>query len=265
VKEWRTDDCGAGAGEEQVSTKVKDWGGNEIELVASSGGVLAFVNPWDGVIHGGVDPWPPPELVQKLYQSNHAGAFVDAANSSATRFLGYYSDLQSMHSEDAVTWSFFGPIAYADSNVRAKFCEQLLESLGIAGFVSRARIWLWRRLPHPDTRVSGGPEIDFGIQTADTLILGESKWRSGFGAGQGTKRDKDQIQLRVEYCIKHGTEVFPRVTQFIVLAVGRGSNLLTDVHRALGGGKVLMHETTWETLAGLSFGGSIAGDAHYLI
>jgi hypothetical protein len=234
-----------------MSTRVRDWRGNEIELAESSRGVLAFVNPWDGVVHGGVDPWPPPELVQKLYQSNHGGAFVDAANADATRFLGYYSDLQSMHSEDAVTWSLFGPIAYADSNVRSQFCAQIFESLRITGSASQARIWLWRRLPHPDTRVSGGPEIDFAIQTGDTLVLGESKWRSGFGAGQGAKRDKDQIQLRVEYCIKHGAEVFPQVTQFIVLAVGRGSNLLTDVHRALGGGKVLTHETTWEALGGL--------------
>ncbi len=232
--------------------RVNDWRGNEIDLVESNGGVLAFVNPWDGVVHGGVDPWPPPELAQKLYQSNHSGAFVGAANIAATSFLGYYSDLQSMHSEDAVTWSLFGPIAYANSDVRAQFCAQLLESLGIARFVTNARIWLWRRLPHPDTRVSGGPEIDFGIQTADTLILGESKWRSGFGAGQGAKGDKDQIQLRVEYCVKHGADVFPHVNQFIVLAVGRGPNLLTEVHRASGGGKVLMHETTWEKLGALT-------------
>jgi hypothetical protein len=232
--------------------KVRDWRGKEIDLVESRGGVLAFANPWDGVVHGPVDPWPPPELVQKLYQSNHAGAFVDGASIAATRFLGYYSDLQSMHSEDAVTSSLFGPLVYSDSDVRAQFCAQLLESLGIPRSVSNARIWLWRRLPHPDTRVSGGPEIDFGIQTTDTLILGESKWRSGFGAGQGVKRDKDQIQLRAEYCIKHGAEVFPGVSQFIVLAVGRGGHLLTEAHLALNRGNVLMQEITWEGLAGLT-------------
>jgi hypothetical protein len=231
---------------------MKDWRGKEIELVASSGGVLAFVNPWDGVVRGDVQPWPPPELVQKLYKSEHASAYLGAAGIAANRFLGYYSDLQSMHSEDAVTWSLFGPIVYADSDVRAGFCAQLLELLGIPRSTTPATIWLWRRVPHPDTRVSGGPEIDFGIQTADTLIIGESKWRSGFGAAQGVKRDKDQIQLRVEFCIKHGAEVFPSVTQFVVLAVGRGRVLLTDVHRALGGANVLLHETTWESLAGLT-------------
>jgi hypothetical protein len=231
---------------------VHDWCGKEIELVESRGGVLAFVNPWDGVVHGRVDPWPPPELVQKLYQSNHAGAFDDAANISATSFLGYYSDLQSMHSEDAITWSLFGPIAYTDPDVRAQFCAQLLNSLGIERSVSNASIWLWRRIPHPDTRVSGGPEIDFGIQTAETLILGESKWRSSFGAGQGVKRNKDQIQLRAEYCIKNGAEVFPSVRQFIVLAVGRAGDLLTDAHHTLNGGNVLMQEITWERLAGLT-------------
>jgi hypothetical protein len=39
--------------------------------------------------------------------------------------------------------------------------------------------------------VSAGPEIDFAVQTADTLILGESKWRSSFGGKQGAKRDKE--------------------------------------------------------------------------
>ena len=232
--------------------KVYDWRGKEIDLVESRGGVLAFVNPWDGVVHGRVDPWPPPELVQKLYQSNHGGAFVDGASNGATSFLGYYSDLQSMHSEDAVTWSLFGPIAYADSDVRARFCAQLLESLGIERSASNTIMWLWRRLPHPDTRASGGPEIDFGIQTADTLILGESKWRSGFGTGQGANGDKDQIQLRAEYCIKHGAEVFSSVKQFIVLAVGRAGNLLTEAHNTLNGGNVLLQEITWERLAGLT-------------
>jgi hypothetical protein len=237
--------------EEQALTVV-DWRGKEIELVESSGGVFAFVNPWEGVVRGSVEPWPPPELVQKLYQSNHSKAFAGAPNTSVTSYLGYYSDLQSMHSEDAVTWSLFGPIAYASADVRARFTTELLDLLGVPQAVGNARIWLWRRLHHPDTRVSGGPEIDFAIQTAETLILGESKWRSGLGGKQGAKRDKDQIQLRVEYCIKYGTEVFPQVRQFIVLAVSRGSNVLTDVHRALGRAKVMICETTWDKLGGLS-------------
>jgi hypothetical protein len=51
--------------------------------------------------------------------------------------------------------------------------------------------------------------------------------------------------------MKHGAEAYPQVRQFIVLAVGRGSNLLTDVHRAHGGARVMMRETTWDQLAGL--------------
>jgi hypothetical protein len=197
--------------------KVRDWRGKEIELVESRGGVLAFANPWEGVVHGGVDPWPPPELVQKLYQSNHAGAIVDAANIAATSFLGYYSDLQSMHSEDAVTWSLFGPITYADSNVRAQFCAQLLGSLGIERSVSNARIWLWRRLPHPDTRVSGGPEINFGIQTADALILGESKWCSAFGARQGVDFSgfcpiRQQLMSNLPCALRFTSILVPRYT-----------------------------------------------------
>ena len=46
-----------------------------------------------------------------------------------------------------------------------------------------------RGIPHPDTLVPGGPEIDFGIQTADTLILGEAKWLSGVGRLQGVAKE----------------------------------------------------------------------------
>lgn len=42
-----------------------------------------------------------------------------------------------------------------------------------------AEVFLWRRIPHPDTLVPGGPEIDVGILTSNALILGEAKCRSG--------------------------------------------------------------------------------------
>ncbi len=100
----------------------------------------------------------------------------------ATAKLGFYSDLQSLHSEDAVTWSFFGPLVYAAPSVRSAFVKELLILIDVQGSSLNALVWLWRRIPHPDDLVPGGPEIDFGIQTDDVFLLGEAKWRSSVAA-----------------------------------------------------------------------------------
>ena len=227
------------------------WLGHEVELAESDGGVLAFRDPWEGLVRGGVQPWPPPELLQKLYQSRQIRAFTGAQSILAGHSLGHYCDLQSVHSEDAVTWSLFGPILYSAPEVRSKFAVELLASLDIMQPPVSTNIWLWRRIPHPDNLAPGGPEIDFGIQTEETLLLGEAKWRSGVGAAQGVERNKDQIQLRVEFCSVLGQKLFPGVRKFVVLAVGRSPGLLTADQRLLEGGTVVVKESTWATLGRL--------------
>jgi len=87
--------------------------------------------------------------------------------------------------------------------IRAAYAADVLRAIGIDDAQPEtAHVWLWRRLPHPDTLVPGGPEIDFGIQTPRTLVLGEAKWRSPIGSAQGKHGDKDQIQLRVRILSK---------------------------------------------------------------
>lgn len=181
--------------------ELRDWLGRPVKAARSVGGVLAFRSAWDGVMRGDVTPWPPPELVQKIYQSRQARAYRGAELAMVTAEHDFYADLQSVHSEDAVTWSLFGPLAHAPSHVRAAYATQLIATTlePVVG-TEAAHIWLWRRLPHPDTLVPGGPEIDFGVQTERVLFLGEAKWRSSIGAARGadgSKDDgsKDQVQL----------------------------------------------------------------------
>jgi len=229
-----------------------DWKGRTIEMARSVGGVFACGSPWDGVVHGDVAPWPPPELVQKLYQSRQSRAYRDAEFVAATRLHGYYSDLQSVHSEDAVTWSLFGPVAYATAPIRDAYAAELLNYvLGKSASPAPSHVWLWRRLPHPDNLVSGGPEIDFGIQTASVLLLGEAKWRSGVGASQGVDGMKDQVKLRVEFCEKYGALLYPGVEQFVVLLVSQVRGALTPSQNALGSEHVRVLEATWEELGSL--------------
>lgn len=110
-----------------------------------------------------------------------------------------------------------------------------------------AEIFLWRRIPHPDTLVSGGPEIDVGITTSDTVILAEAKWMSGVGAKQGKNKDKDQIGLRGEFLAKYGEAIFPDRPKMVVLGV----SLLPNAFKDTTPEGVNFRATSWEPLCSL--------------
>ena len=169
-----------------MTTTVQHWSGLPVVVARSKGGVWAFCDLWDNFLRSVVPAWPPPELVQKLYESRQARAFEGDELTAVTAQLGYYCDLQSVHSEDAVTWNLFGPLVYGAQHDRDTFTRHLLRLLQIPGAqTDHTTIWLWRRIPHPDSRVPGGPEIDFGLLAGDTLVLGEAKWQSSVGQRQG--------------------------------------------------------------------------------
>lgn len=191
-----------------------------IPVARSKGGVKAVAHPFDNLIRTGIAAWPPPEIVQKLYKSRQSRAFEGKDLEFATSGLGYYCDLQSLHSEDAMTWSVFGTIARAPHNILKTWLKDLFRLIDLPDSDSdNAEIFLWRRIPHPDTLVSGGPEIDVGITTSNTVILVEAKWLSGVGTAQGKARDKDQIQLRGEFLAKYGAVIFPEQPHKVVLGV----------------------------------------------
>lgn len=228
-----------------------NWQGQSIGVARSNGGVLAVINAWDNVISTGVRPWPPAELIQKLYQSRQIRAFAGEQQRLATETLGFYSDLQSLHSEDAITWSVFGPVIYAEPKLREAYIRDLLSALGVPAAATNARIWLWRRLPHPDTLVPGGPEVDFGIQTDDLFLLGEAKWRSAVGTAQGVNRDKDQVTLRREFCEKYGPRLLPTVKHFVVLAVSWKGGITTSAQSESAGVWLYLKDSTSDELSEL--------------
>ena len=55
---------------------IANWIGNQVEVAHSKGGVMVLVDPFANIVSGGVVPWPPSELIQKLYQSRQVRAFV---------------------------------------------------------------------------------------------------------------------------------------------------------------------------------------------
>jgi len=97
---------------------MQDWNGNIVEFVRSKGGKVALLNPRDNLISTRISPWPPVEIVQKFYQSRQLRAFNEMEKEMLTTKLGYYTDLQSINSEDAITWSVFGTISKMSEKVR---------------------------------------------------------------------------------------------------------------------------------------------------
>jgi len=74
----------------------------------------------------------------------------------------------------------------------------------------------WRRIPHPDTLVSGGPELDALLVGDKTVLVVEAKWRSSEGKGQGKGGDKTQLGLRNEWLAKYGKQIFGDRTMVVL-------------------------------------------------
>jgi hypothetical protein len=223
---------------------LEDWNGRSIRVAKSRGGVLAVEDFSDNLLRA-PGCWPAPEILQKLYQSRQQGAFDGPEHERVTRRLGYYCDLQSLHSEDAITWSFFGLLVGAEGRTRVHFLNWLLRSVGRPAQECECDIALWRRIPHPDKPVSGGPEIDFLLVGNETVVLGEAKWGATEGTGQGVEHNKGQLQLRQEFGEVLGAQIFPD-RRFLVAVVTLDGH--SDVRNA--GDRVPIASTTWEHLAG---------------
>lgn len=231
-----------------------NWNAVPIPIARSRGGVLATTDPRNNLLSASIAPWPPAEIVQKLYRSNQQKAFSGADLDLAISGLGYYCDLQSLRSEDAITWSVFGPVAYAGPSVRLTYVRDLLDLIGVEpGPFGSADVWLWRRVPHPDTLVSGGPEIDFGVQTDSLVLFGEAKWLSGVGRGQGKARNKDQMTLRREFFQKYGARMYGPGKRFVVLGVSLEGDLCETSDEPLSDGCALSERCiTWKDVCGLA-------------
>lgn len=165
---------------------------------------------------------------------------------------GFYCDLQSVHSEDALTWSAFGPLVYTEQEVRDEYARALLALLHVPVRSNEpARIWLWRRIPHPDNLAPGGPEIDVGIQVGGVLIYGEAKWRSAVSTSQGVAGNKDQIRLRREFCERYGRTFYPGIERFVVLGIAPKHGIVPQADRWCGVADLHLRDVTWDELAGL--------------
>ena len=219
-------------------SRIRSWKGNEIKVAQSRGGKISVCDYKDNLIVPASSTWPHPDIVKKLYQSKHVSDFDEPERHELAKELGFYSDLQSLRSEDAITWSIFGTLHYFSKDRQIDFVNSLLDIIDVKISVNDCFIELWTRIAHPDTIVSGGPELDLEIVCDNLVIFGEAKWLSKVAEGQGKKKDKDQLQLRREFMIRLGNRIFPKASKRLVLAVGLFE---TDPH-------VGQQSTTWEEI-----------------
>ncbi len=162
-------------------SEILDWNGRPLEVVWSRGGVMAICDIRRALLHDG--SWPSPALRRKLKRSAQLRAFDARGVELLVEASGSYCDLQSINSEDAMTWSFFGPFLDAQNEARARLMNWLLELSGATDVDNReCEIHLWKRLAHPDTgKTSHGPEPDFALFGVGALVLGEAKWTAREG------------------------------------------------------------------------------------
>lgn len=203
-----------------MAATMKDWNDKEIRIVKSRGGKISVCNHEDNLIIPPNSVWPHPDIVKKLYKSNLIRYFEENARSELIKKLGFYCNLQSLRSEDAITWSVFGTLHYFPKVSKVEFINSLLERIGEKLRVNDCSIQLWTRIAHPDTLVSGGPELDFQIVGDNLVILGEAKWTGKVAKGQGEAKNKDQLELRLEFRQKYGKQIFPKANEMLLLVVG---------------------------------------------
>lgn len=228
---------------------LHDWNGHEFQAVHSKGGVVAACEFADNLICDERLPWPPPPLVQKLYESRQSRAFLGAELTAATARLGFYSDLQSLNSEDAITWSYFGPFLAETPSSRARFLNWLLERVGLGEHAAndRCQLDLWRRIPHPDRPTSsGGPELDVVLDGDGAVVFCEAKWRSKEATNQGIDGTKSQLQLRRDFLGVIGPRVYGD-RAFVVVGIVLDDALAAAVPPDANG--VHTASLRWEELA----------------
>ncbi|MBI3896458.1 MAG: hypothetical protein HY313_11065 [Acidobacteria bacterium] len=226
--------------------QIRDWNGRDIPAVRTRAGVWAFLDFADNLMRGGVPQWPAPELVQKLCLSDKVRYFSAEDQHLLVERLGYYSDLQSAHSEDAIQWSYFGTVSYAPVHEQVKFANSLLQNIGIDAENSTCSLAIWRRVPHPDSLNQNGPELDFLIVGDRCVIVGESKWRSAEGFWQGASGTATQLELRRGFLRRIGKTAFGATLAIVLYVLLDDSQVPAGLSKA---SDVPAVSISWSTLA----------------
>jgi hypothetical protein len=180
-------------------TTIENWNGTSTAVRYSRGGVLTFERWEDNVL--GLPPWPEALLRQVRGYVGQARYFSDEDAAALSSPLGgRISKFQSINSEDAVTYSWFGTLASAEPETRRCVTQWLYDRIGLDTTASAPAIDQWVRVFHPNAAGSSrGPELDARIDDpGSALIYVEAKWGADIGTGKGKDASvpDDQVVLR---------------------------------------------------------------------
>jgi hypothetical protein len=191
-----------------MADEFVDWNDQPLRVARSRGGVMAISDVRRALLYDEAAGWPPLGLKPKLKRSAQINAFDPPGSVELQADLGFYCDLQSIASEDAITWSFLGPFLTASADARAKLLNWLLRLADVEHERNTTcDIRLWRRLSHPDTgKSSHGPEPDFALYGERAIVLGEAKWSAKEDKRQGVLGATSQMQMRRSSLLAEATE-----------------------------------------------------------
>lgn len=185
---------------EYMPCTIRRWDGKVVQGARSTGsGVFAAFDWRDMVLHPGI-----PIEKKAGTDSGRIRDFAPADHAALTAVLGRYSKVQSINSEDSVTWSVFGalsPDVWLD--------ELLTEAFG-SGAPTTWALKFWERIAHPQVgSVRNGPEADVVMVSPKRSVVCEAKWNADLGGDQGVNKDMSQLQMRAyaaERCCPAGGE-----------------------------------------------------------
>src|SRR5437879_6569501 len=146
---------------------VRHHDGRMVAIRYSKGSGVPYLESWEDNVLGsrGAGAWPDSLLRQvKAYVARRSW-FADEDARALSAGLGRISKFQSLNSEDAVTWSWFGTLGRAEPETRRRAIQWLYDRLGLPLKASPdVRIDQWMRVVHPNALESAkGPELDARI------------------------------------------------------------------------------------------------------
>ncbi len=185
-----------------MRARIRRWDGEVIEGVASRGPSATFAAlDWRDLVPGA----PELDLAPKVKKSSRLGSFEPDDRDALQARDGVYSDLQSINSEDTVTWA-----AFRASRRGAWLASGLREAFQDDSLPENWTTTLWSSSPGPSPDATP-PEADADLRSttdkASFHITVESKWKQDLKDGQDVTRSWNQLDMRAY--VARGPELAP--------------------------------------------------------
>jgi hypothetical protein len=233
-------------------TVLYDWNAKPIETATSDGGTLLIANVFDALMRPTAGPWPPPPLVMQLGDgSPQRHPFGEELSASVSAPLGHYCAMQSINSEDALMWNWFGTLMAGTDAERVMFLNWLCDHVGLDeqwNANTSCAIDLWRRIPHPYYPSADGPELDAVLDGDRSVVFVEAKWLSPEGTGRGPDGTRvGQIHLRQRFFERWGRSIYGEDRRLLVLGMTLAGALGPD--HGPNQHHIAVRSITWSELA----------------